>query len=109
MEKEKFYEELVNSKDDDLIKLGDVFRKVMILDHKEYLSNFSEDEICKMRELLYARKGQIFDDIEKAKYFESKPWYNPEKKSIAQDMTIDELLFDSKLGEYLFKGKNRKL
>ena len=61
--------------DPDLDRLDDVYNEVIINGDKDYLSNFSADELAIIRNTIYAKKGYKFKRKEYQKYFGSKNWY----------------------------------
>lgn len=93
----------LNNNVDDLAILEEVYKEVITLDNKAYLDRFTKDELIMIRYTLYAKKGLIFDNEKITKYFESKPWYKKKKHSIIQDLNLDELIFDSLLGSYIWR------
>ena len=61
--------------DPDLDRLDDVYNEVIVNGDKDYLSNFSADELAIIRNTIYARKGYKFKRKEYQKYFGAKEWY----------------------------------
>ena len=61
----------------DLDVLDDVYNQVINYDNKEYLLNFSSEELALIRNTIYARHGYIFQKSKYRNYFGSKPWYTP--------------------------------
>ena len=61
--------------DPDLDRLDDVYNEVIVNGNKDYLSNFSADELAIIRNTIYAKKGYIFKRKEYQKYFGAKEWY----------------------------------
>ena len=61
--------------DPDLDRLDDVYNEVIVNGDKDYLSNFSADELAIIRNTIYAKKGYKFKRKEYQKYFGAKDWY----------------------------------
>jgi len=61
--------------DPDLDRLDDVYNEVIVNGDKDYLSNFSADELAIIRNTIYAKKGYKFKRKEYQKYFGAKNWY----------------------------------
>ena len=61
--------------DPDLDRLDDVYNEVIVNGNKDYLSNFSADELAIIRNTIYAKKGYKFKRKEYQKYFGAKEWY----------------------------------
>ena len=61
--------------DPDLDRLDDVYNEVIVNGDKDYLSNFSADELAIIRNTIYAKKGYKFKRKEYQKYFGAKEWY----------------------------------
>ena len=61
--------------DPDLDRLDDVYNEVIINGDKDYLSNFSADELAIIRNTIYAKRGYKFKRKEYQKYFGAKNWY----------------------------------
>ena len=61
--------------DPDLDRLDDVYNEVIVNGNKDYLSNFSADELAIIRNTIYAKKGYKFKRKEYQKYFGAKNWY----------------------------------
>ena len=63
------------SDDPDLDRLDDVYNEVIVNGDKDYLSNFSANELAIIRNTIYAKKGYKFKRKEYQKYFGAKEWY----------------------------------
>ena len=61
--------------DPDLDRLDDVYNEVIVNGDKDYLTNFSADELAIIRNTIYAKKGYKFKRKEYQKYFGAKNWY----------------------------------
>ena len=61
--------------DPDLDRLDDVYNEVIVNGDKDYLSNFSADELAIIRNTIYAKRGYKFKRKEYQKYFGAKEWY----------------------------------
>ena len=61
--------------DPDLDRLDDAYNEVIVNGDKDYLSNFSADELAIIRNTIYAKKGYKFKRKEYQKYFGAKEWY----------------------------------
>ena len=61
--------------DPDLDRLDDVYNEVIVNGDKDYLSNFSADELAIIRNTIYAKRGYKFKRKEYQKYFGAKNWY----------------------------------
>ena len=61
--------------DPDLDRLDDVYNEVIVNGDKDYLSNFSADELTIIRNTIYAKRGYKFKKKEYQKYFGAKEWY----------------------------------
>ena len=61
--------------DPDLDRLDEVYNEVIVNGNKDYLSNFSADELAIIRNTIYAKKGYKFKRKEYQKYFGAKEWY----------------------------------
>ena len=61
--------------DPDLDRLDDVYNEVIVNGNKDYLSNFSADELAIIRNTIYAKRGYKFKRKEYQKYFGAKNWY----------------------------------
>lgn len=61
--------------DPDLDRLDDVYNEVIVNGDKDYLSNFSADELAIIRNTIYAKRGYKFKKKEFQKYFGAKEWY----------------------------------
>ena len=61
--------------DPDLDRLDDVYNEVIVNGDKDYLTNFSVDELAIIRNTIYAKKGYKFKRKEYQKYFGAKNWY----------------------------------
>ena len=61
--------------DPDLDRLDDVYNEVIVNGDKDYLSNFSVDELAIIRNTIYAKRGYKFKRKEYQKYFGAKNWY----------------------------------
>ena len=61
--------------DPDLDRLDDVYNEVIVNGDKDYLSNFSADELAIIRNTIYAKNGYKFKRKEYQKYFGAKEWY----------------------------------
>ena len=60
--------------DPDLDRLDDVYNEVIVNGDKDYLSNFSADELAIIRNTIYAKRGYKFKKKEFQKYFGAKEW-----------------------------------
>ena len=63
------------SDDPDLERLDEVYNEVIVNGDKDYLSNFSADELAIIRNTIYAKRGYKFKKKEYQKYFGAKEWY----------------------------------
>ena len=63
------------SDDPDLERLDEVYNEVIVNGDKDYLSNFSADELTIIRNTIYAKRGYKFKKKEYQKYFGAKEWY----------------------------------
>ena len=61
--------------DPDLDRLEEVYNEVIVNGDKDYLSNFSADELAIIRNTIYAKRGYKFKRKEYQKYFGAKNWY----------------------------------
>jgi hypothetical protein len=74
-----------------LLNNGDItwIEKITFNDIDFFLT-LNQDELKLLKNLLYAKKGYIFESQELSNYFKKYKWYKPTKKNVENEFTFNE-------------------